>query len=179
LSNNTTVSDVLADSPARDAVPGAINRIASVEGKSRAFDEPTIRTYQLGLAWGTPGVFVVAGDILKHAPGDGDEARGFRTAYNYSAGLEAGIGALLIRGGVFSNVSLYSMPDSSLANQPTAVDFRGYAFGFGLTTKTREISIGYVRQIGSGKAQMVADSFAIQSVSGSMENLMLSSRVFF
>ena len=179
LSNNTAISDVLADSPDRDAVPGSTNRIVSAEGKTSEFDEPAIRTYQLGLAWGTPGVFLLAADVLKHVPAEKDSVRGLGTIYNYSAGLEAGLGALRIRGGVMSNASLYPMPDAEKANQPTSMDFQGFAFGFGLATKTREISVGYVRQIGSGKAQMIADSFAIQNVSGSMENLMLSSRVFF
>lgn len=179
LSDNTAVSDVLADSPARDAVPGSANRITSNEGKTSEFDEPAIRTYQLGLAWGTPGVFVVAADVLKHVPADEDAARGLATAYNYSAGIEAGLGVLKIRGGALSNVSLYPMPDPEKANQATSMDFHGFSFGLGVATKTREISVGYVRQIGSGKAQMIADSLAIQNVSGSMENLMLSSRIFF
>ncbi|MEY4630657.1 MAG: hypothetical protein RIQ81_777 [Pseudomonadota bacterium] len=181
LSDNTSVSDVLADSPGGDSaqVPGSVNRVTSLEGKTRDFDEPAVRTYQLGLAWGTPGVALLAADLIKHAPGEADGARGLQTTYNFSAGLEAGLGGIVFRGGILSNLSLYPAPATGQANQPTAIDYRGYAAGIGFTTKTREVSVGYIRQIGSGTAQMVADSLAIQNVSGSMENLLLSSRVFF
>lgn len=181
LSDNTSVSDVLADSPAGESaqIPGSSNRITSLEGKTQDFDEPGIRTYQIGLAWGEPGLAIVSADLIKHAPGAADEARGLRTTYNFSVGAEAGLGALVLRGGVLSNLSLYAEPTPGRTNQPTSVDYRGYAGGIAIVTKTRELSVGYIRQLGSGAAQMVADSLTIQNVSGSMENLLISSRVFF
>ena len=153
--------------------------MSSVEGKSDEMDEPGIRTYQLGLAWGVPGTGIVAVDLVKHAPGKAEEGRGLQTTYNYSAGFEAGIGGLVFRGGMFSNASLYPAPVSGQANQPTAIDYSGLSWGVALAQKSREVAVTYVRQTGSGTAQLVADSYETQKVQGSLESLLLSSRVFF
>jgi hypothetical protein len=179
LSNNTSVSDYQAESPGTDALPGSENQISSTEGKSSEMDEPGIRTYQFGLAWREPGRLLVAADLVKHATGPAEEARGLQTTYNYSVGVEATFGGLVLRGGAFSNASLFPAPRSGLANQPTAIDYSGLTWGVGLIQKSREISVSYVSQKGSGRAQLVADSYATQSVTGALENLLLSSRIFF
>ncbi|NDE14418.1 hypothetical protein EBZ80_05745 [bacterium] len=179
IANNTTVSNSVADSPGSSGLPGSQNQLSSVEGKSDDMDEPRIRTYQLGLAWGVPGTGIVAVDLVKHAPGKAEEGRGLQTTYNYSAGFEAGVGGLVFRGGMFSNTSLYPDPARGKANQPTAIDYHGLSWGVGITQKFREVSVTYVRQTGSGTAQMVADSYETQQVQGTLESLLLSSRVFF
>jgi hypothetical protein len=179
ISNNTTVSNSVADSPGTSGLPGSENQLSSVEGKSDDMDEPGIRTYQLGLAWGVPGEGIVSVDLVKHATGKAEEGRGLQTTWNYSAGFEAGLGGLVLRGGMFSNTSLYPAPVAGKANQPTAIDYSGISWGVGFAQKSREIAVTYVRQSGSGTAQLVADSYETQKVRGSLENLLLSSRVFF
>ena len=179
LTNNTTVSDYQVESPGSSGLPGSENQISSSEGKSSEMDEPGIRTYQFGMAWRDPGRMLVAVDLIKHATGLAEEARGLQTTYNYSLGAEATFGELVLRGGAFSNASLFPVPKVGLANQPTAIDYAGMSWGIGWIRKTREISFSYVSQKGAGQGQLVADSYAIQSVTGALENLLLSSRIFF
>ena len=179
LSNNTTVSDYQAESPGSSGLPGSQNQLSSTEGKSSEMDEPGIRTYQFGVAWREPGRFLVAADLIKHATGLAEEARGLQTTYNYSIGAEVTLGELVLRGGAFSNASLFPAPKDGLANQPTAIDYSGMTWGIGFVQKSREIAVSYVSQKGAGQAQLVADSYAIQTVTGALENLLLSSRIFF
>ncbi|NBQ53194.1 MAG: hypothetical protein EBU49_06410, partial [Proteobacteria bacterium] len=118
-------------------------------------------------------------DLIKHATGPAEEARGLQTTYNYSVGAEVTLGGLVLRGGAFSNASLFPAPKDGLANQPTAIDYSGMTWGIGFVQKSREIAVSYVSQKGAGQAQLVADSYAIQTVTGALENLLLSSRIFF
>ena len=179
ISNNTGVSDYQADSPGSSGLPGSINHLSLLEGKSSEMDEPRVRTYQFGMAWGEPGHFLLAADLIKHAMGAAEESRGLQTTYNFSVGMEAVFGWLTLRGGVFSNASLYPAPKPGEANQQTAIDFNGSSVGIGYTQRSREISVTYVSQKGLGHAQVVADSYATQQVTASLQNLLLSSRVFF
>ena len=179
LANNTTVSDYTAESPGSSGLPGSENELTLFEGKSREMDEPGIRTYQMGVAWGEAGRLLVAADLIQHLVGASEKSRGLETVNNYSVGLEAGAGGWIFRGGLFSNASLYPAPKDDLSNQATAIDFYGYSWGVAFSQKIREFSVTYVKQDGSGSGQLVADSYSIQKVKGALANLLLSSRVFF
>lgn len=181
MSDNTIVSDSTSESPGDDALPGSTTTVTMNEGRSSDLDEPRIVTYQLGVAWGVAGRLLLALDGVRHQVGTAaDKARELRTTDNWSAGLEAGlVGGLLVRGGVFTNASLYPEVVDDRSNQPASVDYTGQSFGLALTDNSREIAVTYVHQSGSGRSQLVADSYQIQSTRGTLVNVLLSTRIYF
>lgn len=180
LSDTTQVSDLISDTPGGDALPGGTTSVTLVEERSSEMDEPRIKTYQLGFAWGVPGLYLVAIDGIRHEVGAFDRARGLISTGNWAVGGElALIGGLLIRGGLFSNASLYPELDPTKSNQPASVDYAGKSISVALANNSREIAVTYVYQSGSGQSQLVADSYQIQTTRATLTNVLLSTRVYF
>src|SRR5690606_30299041 len=76
-------------------------------------------TYVLGGAWFPSKSILLSADVLVHegvkSPHEG--GHDLHTTLNYSLGLELKLWALGLRGGVFTNNSMYRAPKADVVNQ--------------------------------------------------------------
>ncbi len=127
-------------------------------------------TFTLGFAW-TPGkAFTLSSDILFHqgvaSPYTFAGNRDLEHTLNYSLGAELFLGGLTLRAGAFTNYSMYPEPTAGGVNQASAIDYVGFTGGVGVKDKGRDSFIGVVRQIGTGKSQILTNDPSVQEVVG-------------
>lgn len=186
-SNRTRyTSDSVVYVPAEDATTSATPSATTRQGKSTALDEPNPNSAQAGLAWTPTKWFLLTTDVIAYGPVDmGVHGQDLHQTNNYSLGMEIDLPALFagsgiaLRSGVFTNNSLYRRPSTGKTEQPTWIDLRGTTGGLALRQKDREGTISYVRQQGTGEAQIITDSSTIQTVSSESAIYMVTGSVYF
>lgn len=97
--------------------------------------------------------------------------------WRYAWGLDLGLGALILRGGMAWFPATVDRPSLDTTNQDPSLDWSTYAAGLGFFVARRyEISLGMAWATGAGKAQLVADSTAVQLVDAESTQALLAIR---
>lgn len=163
---------------------GAAPELSSESRTTHREDELIVRTWALGVSARPTSWFLFSADVL-HYPATKtpwSNEGGFDTiaVTDWSAGMEVTAGPVVLSSGVFTNSSLAETPKPSLvASPPAKVDYQGFSLGFGLKTKQSETQLIMVRQIGSGKTQLIQGDLSLQDISIETQSFSLSSRYLF
>lgn len=157
--------------------------IGKSDAASTFFEEMMPRSYHLGLAWDSQSIWTLSSEVIYHAATRSSDpesrAPALKATLNYSAGIEAKLGLVALRLGVFSDFSLTEAPMVDKVNQPTHVDFQGLAGGLGFESRNYEIGLALTKRVGSGKAQIIGGRTSIQNVRAESESLVLGGRYAF
>ncbi|MFT5505218.1 MAG: long-subunit fatty acid transport protein [Gammaproteobacteria bacterium] len=134
---------------------------------------------RLGVAYFPSPQFLVSADI-SHFGSVRSDSFNAEEVLNFAVGLEYYINATwAIRGGYFTNLSNTPEIDSNSINQTDHVDLTGISFSATKFSKTSSITVGYSGSSGSGEAQVIAGSNAIQDLDQSVNTLYLSTSYSF
>jgi len=131
--------------------------------------------YRFGLAFHPAKGFLVTTDLSYSSPVAVDNGSPDRMAtMNYALGLETGFTNWRLMLGIFTNNSTFPEIKSDGTNQTAHLDYLGKTIGTSILTKSFDLHIGFVRQDGTGTAQIVAGATANQKVEATTENILLS-----
>lgn len=83
---------------------------------------------------------------------------------NFNLGCEIMLTNLFFRFGVFTNNSMHPDLVTGNKNQRDHIDYQGQSLGVGYEDGKYRSSIGFIQQIGTGKAQKILDDTDIQEV---------------
>jgi hypothetical protein len=75
---------------------------------------------------------------------------------------------------VFSNNSIFDEIQPDANNLRAHLDYVGRTIGMSINAKTYELFIGYIRQSGTGSAQIISDTTQQQDMLASIEKVLLS-----
>ena len=158
--------------PQSSSVP-IITKVASDQYTHDSELIPTI--IRSGIAWHPTPYFLLSQDIAYSLPLSSNNTSPDRKGtWNYAIGMEVGPKALTLMLGAFTNNSMFPDINSEQTNQGVHVDYSGRSGGIAISGQGLYIVLGYVKQAGKGKAQIIAGSSAIQAMHASLENFVLS-----
>ena len=130
-------------------------------------DEMIPITSRIGLAIEFGKNFLITSDAIIHQGRIDQTSVGEVTLLdttNTSLGLEISMGNLVLRSGVYTNLSMYPDIDQTKTGQPTKIDFHGIAFSIGYSGRDYQIDLGSNLQTGKGKSQKISGSTDTQDV---------------
>lgn len=130
----------------------------------------------LGATWFQSENFLLGADVVYHeASGAGAEAR--ESVTNYALGAEYYLSPRwALRGGVYTDFANTPELESGFTayNQPEHVDMYGVSASLSHYTRNSSLSAGFIYSHGSGKAQIISGSTALQDVEISALSLFLA-----
>ncbi len=130
---------------------------------------------RFGMAYHPTSFFLLSTDLNYSSPLSSDNTSPDRQGViNYAVGMEFGPKVFKLIMGTFSNNSLFSDVIVGQTNQRVHLDYKGVSGGLSINTKEMDVLLGFVRQQGQGKAQIIAGSAEVQPVRAVLENLVLS-----
>ena len=137
---------------------------STVAGNTDFFDEMNNDVLRIGYAFQGRSI-TWSTDIIYYSPVSGNsDQQELLSGYDLGTGFEARLGFITTRIGIFTNNSLYKVPEEGLDAQSHHIDYLGYSFGLALPRKTTESTVGVIYQNGTGLGQKVAGTTEIQDV---------------
>ena len=134
---------------------------------------------RLGVAYFPSSSFLISADISHFESVESDSFNA-EEIINFALGVEYYINAgWAIRGGYYTNLSNTPDIDSTGINQADHVDLTGISLSLTKFSKTSSVSIGYSGSRGSGEAQVIAGSNAIQDLNQEIDAIYLSTTYSF
>ncbi len=185
LSNRSTllIDEVQYDptSTQKDANGNVIPTVTNTRIKHKALNELNPTTYSFGAAWHPGNVFTLSGEVLVHegVKSQYKDRGGFdlHTTPNYSAGMDFSAGYVDLMVGYFTNNSMYRAPDPAYSGQPVHLDFVGESGGLGWNIGSLHGQAGFVRQRGTGEAQIRNGDTSIQKVRAESDTYIMSGKL--
>ena len=130
---------------------------------------------RLGIAYHPSSFFLLSTDLNYSSQLASNNTSPDRQAVlNYAVGFEVGPQNYKLLAGFFTNNSLFPNVRGTAINERVHLDYIGRSGGISIATKGFDLLLGYVRQQGTGKAEIIASSSNVQPVRAVLENLVLS-----
>ncbi len=119
-----------------------------------------------GFAWFASTRFLLTGDVMHYGEAKGKLARYDREAVtNFALGTEYFLTpSYPLRFGLFTNNDTRKTPSEGKTDQPDHIDYKGASLFIAMANPNSQVSLGYIYQMGQGKAQKAAGSTNIQDV---------------
>ncbi|MCX6129323.1 MAG: UPF0164 family protein [Proteobacteria bacterium] len=131
--------------------------------------------YRVGLAWHPFSEVLLSTDASYSAftkVNNGSPDR--QATWDYALGMEFGSSSWRLMMGLFTNNSRFPKIEADSGSQSAHLDYIGQSIGSCIITKSFDLYIGFIRQLGHGEAQIISGATKPQSVVAKIENGLVS-----
>jgi long-chain fatty acid transport protein len=147
----------------------------------KALNELNPTTYNAGVAWKPFTWWTLSADVHIHegvrSPWKSRGGHDLHTTADYSVGTALGGQAFGLMAGYFTNNSMFREPDPAYAGQPLWINYIGRSFGLSWMLSGFHGQMGYIEQIGTGKAQIRSGDPDVQRVDGNVRTWIVGGKV--